>query len=501
MKYQLNKNKASLSILCLGGIFLSLFFFSVAQADVCFLPFGGCVDGDALSAPENCAGYSTQTKNKRGWNCPTCVANGHTYYKCEEKPCGAGYTAGIESCTRGYTHEYEKDDEGKYVYSGDKKCGKCVAPEGCPVGTQLTKDCEQEGFVAVETQHYMGTQVCYTCLDDNCYNGKQKYCNWSSGNQSGPSGSVRAKSREWYTSTTRTKYGSICYQCCDNVCSKGSQEVTSCNPNTELLRTVEYTRCSSACNECCNNQCSVGSLSDKCPTGEYSTTAGKTKCGKTCYSCVDCGGYKNKPSGCYSCESKKCGGEERWYCTKLNDSCPNGSSQNVNCASYETKTYVSTTDCGHECYMCKCTPLTNESQDVANCKTVSYQCSNGCGGTRTCYKSACGVNQTCQSGTCVDVCSNDSNCWKNVDSICGGRWTNCQSRNAGIYSSCIGAVQAGTATYTEAYCNSKFNEYKANCDNYKNYICPKCVNGKCSHTPEEPNLQTLVPNYSGYGPW
>ena len=75
MKCQSNKNKTSLSVLCLGGIFLSLFFFSVAQADVCFLPFGGCVDGDALSAPENCAGYSTQKKNKQGWNCDTCNAN------------------------------------------------------------------------------------------------------------------------------------------------------------------------------------------------------------------------------------------------------------------------------------------------------------------------------------------------------------------------------------------------------------------------------------------
>ena len=377
-----------------------------SYADVCFLPLGGCVAGDALSAPENCAGYSTQKKNGQGWNCATCNANGHTYYKCEEKTCGAGYTAGIESCARGFTHEYEKDAGGKYVYSGDKKCGKCTTPDGCADGTQLSPVCEQSGFKPVETQNYKGAQVCYACLDDNCYGGKRKYCSWSSGSKSGPSGSVRAKSKEWYTSTARTKYGSTCYQCCDNVCSRGSQEVTSCNPNTELLRTLEHTKCGSACNECCNNVCSVGSLSSSCPSGYYSTTSGSTKCGNTCYSCVDCGGYKSKPNGCYSCTSRSCGGETRYDCTVLSDSCPSGSSQNPSCD--YGKTEVGTTDCGHTCYTCdECTDTCSKhgwKDSSGECSYGSTTRTDDCG--NTCYE--CGEYEeiTCTGGyTSLSACN------------------------------------------------------------------------------------------------
>ena len=369
-----------------------------SYADVCFLPLGGCVAGDALSTPENCAGYSAQKKNERGWNCATCNANGHTYYKCEEKPCGAGYTAGIESCSRGFTHEYEKDSGGKYVYSGDKKCGKCTTPDGCADGTQLSPVCGQSGFKPVETQNYKGAQVCYACLDDNCYGGKRKYCSWSSGSQSGPSGSVRAKSKEWYTSTARTKYGSTCYQCCNNVCSRGSQEVTSCNPNTELLRTLEHTKCGSACNECCNNQCSVGSLSSSCPSGYYSTTSGSTKCGNTCYSCIDCGGYKSRPSGCYSCTSRSCGGETRYDCTALSDSCPSGS-KSVSCAFYETKTHVSTTDCGNYCYACTCT------NDSCSSGELNPSCSYG---KSNAGKTHCSNRQCYTCNACSDSCSSGS---------------------------------------------------------------------------------------------
>ncbi|MBO6289921.1 MAG: hypothetical protein J6N45_06325, partial [Alphaproteobacteria bacterium] len=426
MKCQFYKSKTALPLLCLGGMFLGFIFFNVAQADVCFLPMGGCVERDALSAPENCAGYSTQKKNKRGWNCATCNANGHTYYKCEEKSCGAGYTAGIESCTRGYTHEYEKDDEGKYVYSGDKKCGKCTTPDGCADGTQLSPVCEQSGFKPVETQNYKGAQVCYACLDDNCYGGKRKYCSWSSGSQSGPSGSVRAKSREWYTSTARTKYGSTCYQCCNNECSKGSQDVTSCNPNTELLRTLEHTKCGSACNECCNNVCSVGSLSSDCPSGEYTTVSGKNQCGNTCYSCVDCGGYKSKPSGCYSCESKVCGGETRWYCETLSNTCSEGSTSQICKAGLKAEDTGKKTDCGNTCYRCICNESTSFArEDSCKAKFPQFGCKKD---DNQCWikgDSLCdGVTSFTSEDSCKEAfpqfgCVEDANkCWIKGDSLC-----------------------------------------------------------------------------------
>ena len=61
-----------------------------------------------------------------------------------------------------------------------------------------------------------------------------------------------------------------------------------------------------------------------------------------------------------------------------------------------------------------CTPMVSETPDASTCKTTSYSCADGCGGTRTCYKYACGDKQTCENGTCVDViktyCTTDNDC-------------------------------------------------------------------------------------------
>ena len=370
MKCQFYKSKTALPLLCLGGMFLGFIFFNVAQADVCFLPMGGCVDRNALSTPENCAGYSTQKKNERGWNCATCNANGHTYYKCEEKTCGGGYTAGIESCARGFTHEYEKDAGGKYVYSGDKKCGKCTTPNGCADGTQLSPVCEQSGFKPVETQNYKGAQVCYACLDDNCYNGKKKECDWNT---------AWYNSREWYTSTARTQYGSTCYQCCNNKCSIGSLQVT-CNSSTEQKRWRGRTNCGYSCYDCCNDVCSSGSKTP-CASDEHPSYTTTTECGSTCY--VNC-------------------------VPNCSDECPvSTASKYVSCSTGFTKTISESTECGSSCYTCEVAGCARGfSTSVTSCSEGDKVCS-GKSGDDDC----CRCRKTCPSGAeTTDKSSNGYSC-------------------------------------------------------------------------------------------
>ena len=341
-----------------------------SYSDVCFLPMGGCVAGDALSTPENCAGYSAQKKNGQGWNCATCNANGHTYYKCEEKPCGAGYTAGIESCSRGFTHEYEKDAGGKYVYSGDKKCGKCTTPNGCADGTQLSPVCEQSGFIPVETQNYKGAQVCYACLDDNCYNGKKKECDWNT---------AWYNSREWYTSTARTQYGSTCYQCCNNKCSIGSLQVT-CNSSTEQKRWRGRTNCGYSCYDCCNDVCSSGSKTP-CASDEHPSYTTTTECGSTCY--VNC-------------------------VPNCSDECPvSTASKYVSCSTGFTKTISESTECGSSCYTCEVAGCARGfSTSVTSCSEGDKVCS-GKSGDDDC----CRCRKTCPSGAeTTDKSSNGYSC-------------------------------------------------------------------------------------------
>ena len=208
--------------------------------------------------------------------------------------------------------------------------------------------------------------------------------------------------------------------------------MTSCNPNTELLRTLEHTKCGSACNECCNNQCSVGSLSSSCPSGYYSTTSGSTKCGNTCYSCVDCGGYKSKPSGCYSCTSRSCGGETRYDCTTLSDSCPSGSSKNPSC-SYG-KTEVGTTQCGSKCYTCnECSNSCSKGSTSDSCpsgysaKSVgSTQCGNTC---YECEKNPeeCTPTRDCSSYSILYAGAMQSGTYDTCDNGCGTKRYNCKS--------------------------------------------------------------------------
>ncbi len=420
------RNLCGLKACFLGCICAFLFSYS-ALADVCFLPTGGCVALDSLysqtigGADDDCSGYDREIKGQ-GWDCTdTCEAHGHTYYNCVPKSCGAGYQPGITSCERGYTHEYEKevDEEGNetYVYSGDLKCGLCVAPGECPLGSQLSDKCEDSGYLSRDTQYYVGTQVCHVCLSDNCADGMKKYCSWSSGSTSGPSDSNRATSDEWYTSTARTQYGSMCYACCDNKCTKGSQEVTSCE-STQLLRTLETTACGSACNECCNNVCSAGSLEvTSCSSGYYMTTDATTECGNNCNSCHDCGGYteSTKPTGCYSCTERTCGGETRYDCTVLSDECLEGSKEVTCTYANDVRTSVESTDCGSPCYSCVCTATASDEQtdetdaaQAALCYEYSATgCDDGCGSTRGCYVNQCSSSQVCYNSSCCTPTASD----------------------------------------------------------------------------------------------
>ena len=242
--------------------------------------------------------------------------------------------------------------------------------------------------------------------------------------------------------------------------------MTSCNPNTELLRTLEHTKCGSACNECCNNVCSVGSLSSSCPSGYYSTTSGSTKCGNTCYSCVDCGGYKSRPSGCYSCTSRSCGGETRYDCTTLSDSCPSGS-KSVSCASYETKTHVSTTDCGNYCYTCKCT------DDSCTSGSLNPSCSYG---RSNAGRTKCSNQQCYTCNACSDTCSSGSknpSCSYGKTEVattqCGNKCYTCKDAPANNSTSCYDTYKAQcdswnltlkthTSPVIEGVCNTASNE-------------------------------------------
>ncbi len=459
------RNLCGLKACFLGCICAFLFSYS-ALADVCFLPTGGCVALDSLysqtigGADDDCSGYDREIKGQ-GWDCTdTCEAHGHTYYNCVPKNCGAGYQPGINSCERGYTHEYEKAiDEGgneTYVYSGDLKCGLCVAPGECPLGSQVSDKCENRGYLPRDTQYYVGTQVCHVCLSDNCADGMKKYCSWSSGSTSGPSGSNRATSDEWYTSTARTQYGSMCYACCDNKCTKGSQEVTSCDPSTEIFRTLETTACGSACNECCNNVCSSGSLNTtSCDDGYYLKNHGTTDCGNSCDSCEDCGGTTTAPTGCSRCTKKECGNQTRYYdCYDLSDECSTGS-KDVTCTyANDVKTSVGSTDCGSTCYSCVCTPTADETSDDSTCKTSSYSCDNGCGGTRTCYQSACSSDQVCYNSSCCTPAANETS----DDSTCKTSSYSCSDGCGGTRTCYQSACSSGQVCYNSSCCTPAADE-------------------------------------------
>ena len=125
-----------------------------------------------------------------------------------------------------------------------------------------------------------------------------------------------------------------------------------------------------------------------------------------------------------------------------------------------------------------CSPLANESSDSSTCKTKAYSCSDGCTGTRTCYKSAC---------TGSEVCYNSSCCTPKWPSYQGYDYNNCMT-------SSDGTVSDG--------CGNSTTKYKSKCSsgqscNGSGQCINDCQKTNCSGYPYGGSTPYTI--YTGYG--
>ena len=121
-----------------------------------------------------------------------------------------------------------------------------------------------------------------------------------------------------------------------------------------------------------------------------------------------------------------------------------------------------------------CSPLTNESPDSSTCKTTSYSCSDGCTGTRTCYKSAC---------TSSEVCYNSSCCTPKWPSYQGYDYNNCITSSDGTVSDGCGntTTKYKSACTSSQTCNGSGTCVSLSCSDggYVDSCTPSTSNNGC----------------------
>ena len=166
-----------------------------ADAKVCFLPSGDCMEGAVfpegeakVKEVETCKGFNltkkpcTGEKETCGWICSECTNKAGTHYKCEERPVEPG-------CTRKLT----KCDEACSVY---ESCGK--------VGNYDSGKCKpMEGYVSAKPGH------CYTYTTTKDSNGKTCYKDVTK--MEGYAASVTTGC--YNCSKAKGSDGTMCYKC------------------------------------------------------------------------------------------------------------------------------------------------------------------------------------------------------------------------------------------------------------------------------------------------
>src|SRR5574344_1945754 len=104
----------------------------------------------------------TSAKDSNKYNCGSCTDNSGTFYACVNKNCASGYTAGITSCTSGYTYSSNG-------YSGEQVCGKCTT-KSCASGYTAGITSCTSGYT-YSSNGYSGEQVCGKCTTKSCASG------------------------------------------------------------------------------------------------------------------------------------------------------------------------------------------------------------------------------------------------------------------------------------------------------------------------------------------
>ena len=172
---------------------------------------------------------------------------------------------------------------------------------------------------------------------------------------------------------------------------------------------------------------------------------------------------------CFENSTTKC-----WHGKIINaDICTEGS-KTVDCAFYETKTHVSTNECGTKCYACKCTDDSCTSGELnPNCG-MGFSKINA--GTTHCTNTQC-YNCTCTN----DACSSGE-----LNPSCGDGFTKV---NAGT-TYCTNK-QCYSCTCTDDSCTSgelnpscsygRSNAGKTKCTNQQCYTCNACSDTCSAH--------------------
>ena len=477
-------------------------------------------------------GYDSSYNNSTSWdcdyNCTDCANNAH--YDCVK--CKNG---GKTDCT-GSSHPGQwytcssscVNCDGNTLYSG-------CSPKACPTGEVKETSCSGN-FTA--SGSYSGTVACgHCCSSGYHWNGSQ--CEVDSC----PSGTVTEDAKlscsEYALDSTRAD-GVKCYR-------KTGDKSAYCDSGWSLNASTCYSSSKDA--YCAKN-------GEKCYNNESTPSCGtnQTVVGQPTNCHCDCGdGYcKNASGECVSASGLSCPSDTTASCYKYESStvssggcsktCTYKVANTPNCGSNAHVT-GSGTSCSCECdsgysgdpfsgCSISCSPLTNESPDSSTCKTTSYSCSDGCTGTRTCYKSACTGSQVCYNkscctpkwpsyqgydynncmtssdGTVSDGCGNTTTKYKSActgsevcynSSCCTPKWPSYQGYD---YNNCM---TSSDGTVSDG-CGNSTTKYKSACtgnQTCKNGSCvtPSCNGGYTSQSDCESAMGGYAYNHKCYGPY